>query len=75
MVTPLTPVRRAARVLRAVRDQSHCLACGRPLAGNEERYGLRGGGSLHRACATYRVRAQISPSGVPPERGARPSGD
>jgi hypothetical protein len=33
-----------------------CLVCGRGVADGEERLRLRGGGVVHRSCATYEMR-------------------
>jgi adenine-specific DNA methylase len=46
-----------------------CLVCGRSIKPRDERLRLRGGTTVHRACATYEMRRRrIGPSrlGYPP---------
>jgi hypothetical protein len=48
------------RVMRGSRSRSVgvCAVCRRPVREDDERFDLRRGTRVHRACATYRMRAE-----------------
>jgi hypothetical protein len=57
MPSLLDPILRVMRGSPA-REVGVCAVCRRPVREDDERFDLRRGTHVHRACATYRMRAE-----------------